>query len=76
MEVWFGVFAPGKTPDETQSRLAAMFAAAIRAADLKPKLLLQGLYPAGICGAEFRAFVRSQYEDYRRIIRETNFSTE
>src|SRR6266852_3545352 len=76
MELWFGVFAPGKTPDETQARLAAMLSTAVRSADLKSKLVLQGLYPTGICGAEFRNFVRSQYEDYRRIIREINFPTE
>jgi tripartite-type tricarboxylate transporter receptor subunit TctC len=76
MEVWFGVFAPGKTPDETQARLAAMLSAAVRSADLKSRLVLQGLYPTGICGAEFRDFVRNQYEDYRRIIREINFRAE
>jgi tripartite-type tricarboxylate transporter receptor subunit TctC len=76
MELWFGVFAPGKTPDETQARLAAMLSTAVRSADLKSRLVLQGLYPTGICGAEFRNFVRSQYEDYRRIIRETNFPAE
>src|SRR5215472_17862908 len=75
-ELWFGIFAPGKTPDETQSRLAAMFSTAIRSADLKSKLIFQGLYPTGMCGAEFRHFVRSQYEDYRRVIREINFPTE
>jgi len=53
-----------------------MFSTAIRSDDLKSKLILQGLYPTGMCGAEFRNFVRSQYEDYRRIIREINFPTE
>jgi tripartite-type tricarboxylate transporter receptor subunit TctC len=76
MEVWFGVFAPGKTPDEMQARLAAMLSTAVRSVDMKSKLVLQGLYPTGVCGKEFRDFVRSQYEDYRRIIRETNFPTE
>jgi tripartite-type tricarboxylate transporter receptor subunit TctC len=76
MEVWFGVFAPGKTPDETQARLAAMLSTAVRSADLKSRLVLQGLYPTGICGAEFRDFVRNQYEDYRHIIREINFRAE
>lgn len=76
MEVWFGIFAPGKTPAQTQSRLAAMLSRAIGSADLKSKLILQGLYPTGICGAEFRDFVRNQYQDYRRIIREINFPTE
>jgi tripartite-type tricarboxylate transporter receptor subunit TctC len=76
MEVWFGVFAPGKTPDETQARLAAMLSTAVRSADLRSRLVLQGLYPTGICGAAFRNFVRSQYEDYRRIIREIDFRAE
>src|SRR5215471_14808109 len=76
IEVWFGIFAPGKTPDETQTRLATMFSTALRSAELKSKLLLQGLYPSGVCGAEFRNFVRSQYEDYGRMIRETGFPRE
>ena len=76
MEVWFGVFAPGKTPDETQARLAAMLSTAVRSADLKSRLVLQGLNPTGMCGAAFRNFVRGQYEDYRRIIREINFPAE
>jgi tripartite-type tricarboxylate transporter receptor subunit TctC len=76
IEVWFGIFAPGKTPDETQTRLAAMFSTAVHSADLKSKLLLQGLYATGICGAQFRDFVRSQYDDYGRMIRETNFPRE
>src|SRR5215471_4845973 len=76
LEVWFGIFAPGKTPDEAQSRLAAMFSTAVHSTDLRSKFRLQGLYPTGICGAEFRDFVRSQYEDYRRIISEINFPTE
>ena len=76
IEVWFGIFAPGKTPDETQTRLAMMFSTALRSAELKSKLLLQGLYPSGVCGAEFRNFVRSQYEDYGRLIRETGFPRE
>ena len=76
LEVWFGIFAPGKTPDEAQSRLAAMFSMAVHSTDLRSKFRLQGLYPTGVCGAEFRDFVRSQYEDYRRIISEINFPTE
>jgi len=76
MDLWFGVFAPGRTPDETQARLAAMLSTAVSSADLRSRLVLQGLYPTGICGAAFRNFVRSQYEDYRRIIHETNFRAE
>src|SRR5262249_11859218 len=52
MELWFGIFAPGKTPDDTQARLAAMLSTAVRSADLKSKLVLQGLHPTGMCGAE------------------------
>ena len=40
--------------------------------EVKAKLAVQGLYPVGICGADFGAFVRKQYDNYGRAIREAN----
>lgn len=31
-----------------------------------------GFFPVGICGADFAALLRKQYDDYGRIIREAN----
>jgi tripartite-type tricarboxylate transporter receptor subunit TctC len=75
-DLWFGMAAPAKTPRETLSQLADWFAAALRASDVRSKLVIQGLYPSGMCGAEFRAFLRQQYDRFGRVIREGNFKVE
>jgi tripartite-type tricarboxylate transporter receptor subunit TctC len=73
---WFGSFAPAKTPKETVSQLAGWLTAAMQAPEVKPKLVVQGLYPTGICGVEFAAYLRSQFDDLGRIIREANIKAE
>jgi tripartite-type tricarboxylate transporter receptor subunit TctC len=72
VEQWFGLFAPAKTPKERVSQLAGWFTAALQVPEVKAKLVVQGLYPVGMCGADFGAFVRKQYDDYGRAIREAN----
>jgi tripartite-type tricarboxylate transporter receptor subunit TctC len=76
VEQWFGLFAPAKTPKETVSQLVGWFTAALRVPEVKAKLVVQGLYPVGICGADFGAFFRKQYDDYGRAIREANIKVE
>jgi tripartite-type tricarboxylate transporter receptor subunit TctC len=66
---WFGVIAPEKTPKEILTQLSGWFAAAIQAPDIKARLAIQGLYPVGICGEEFGAFVRKRYDEYGEAIR-------
>jgi tripartite-type tricarboxylate transporter receptor subunit TctC len=66
------MFAPAKTPGSTVARLASWFTAALQAPEIREKLLVQGFYPAALCGADFRAMLRKQYDDYERIIRVAN----
>jgi tripartite-type tricarboxylate transporter receptor subunit TctC len=75
-DLWFGLAAPAKTPKETLSRLADWFSAALEAPEVKAKLAIQGLYPSGMCGAEFSAFLRRQYDQFGRVIRESNFKAD
>jgi len=35
-----------------------------------------GLYPTAICGAEFAAHLRDEYNRYGRIVREANIKAE
>jgi hypothetical protein len=44
--------------------------------DVKAKLLVQGFYPVGMCGVEFAILLRKQYEEYGRVIRESNMKPE
>ena len=75
-EVWFGVAAPVKTPKETVAQLAAWFTAALQAPEVKSKLVNVGLYPVGVCGADFAEHIRRQNIEYGRIIRDANLRAE
>jgi len=72
----FGVYAPAKTPKDIAAQFAGWFTSALQAPEIKAKLALQELHPLGICGEEFRAYLRSQYEKYGRAIREAGFKVE
>src|SRR5262249_28469825 len=69
-EIWYGLFAPARTPPEVTARLAGWFGAAVQDDAIKAKLAAQGLRPVGTCGAEFRDQVRRQYDAFGRVIRE------
>jgi tripartite-type tricarboxylate transporter receptor subunit TctC len=73
---WYGVLAPAKTPKETVSQLTGWLVSALQVPEVKAKLVLQGLYPVGICGADFGALLRKQYDEYGRVIREANLKAE
>jgi tripartite-type tricarboxylate transporter receptor subunit TctC len=68
---WFGLFAPAKTPAPITARLAEWFSAATQDAEVKSKLVSLGLYPDLVCGADFAAFIRKEYDKYGAIIRDT-----
>jgi tripartite-type tricarboxylate transporter receptor subunit TctC len=73
---WFGVYAPAKTPKESVTQLADWLSAAMKAPEVKDKLAVQELYPKVLCGADFSAFLREQFNEYGRAIREANFKLE
>jgi tripartite-type tricarboxylate transporter receptor subunit TctC len=73
---WFGIVAPVGTPKEILSQYAGWLKAALADPDVKAKLALQGLYPVGMCGDEFAAYVRKRFDDYGVMIRESNIKTE
>ena len=76
VEVWFGVLAPAKTPKDATAQLATWFKAAMQAPDVRQKLNNLGLYPVGTCLDDFAAYIRRQFDDYGRIIREANIKAE
>ena len=75
-DLWYGVVAPAKTPGEQLSQLAGWFRSALQQPDIRSKLLAQGLFPVGTCGAEFGAFLRQQNDDYGLAIRESNIKAQ
>jgi tripartite-type tricarboxylate transporter receptor subunit TctC len=76
MDWWIGILAPARTPKEKLSQLADWFTAALQAPELRAKLTPLGLYPVGICGADFAALIWKQYNDFGSIIRGLNIKAE
>jgi len=75
-EVWFGLSAPAKTPQETIAQLVGWFSRALEAPEVKSKLAVQALYPNPICGSAFTAHIKGQAELFARLIRELNIKGE
>jgi tripartite-type tricarboxylate transporter receptor subunit TctC len=75
-DVWFGAVVPARTPRTTVSDLISWFIAALDAPAVKPKLAKLGLYTVGRCGADFDADLRRRFEEYGRVIRESNIKSE
>lgn len=73
-EIFYGIVAPAKTPAAMLKQLSGWFSNALKAPDMKPRLAQQGLFPVGMCGAEFGAYMRRQVDEYSRIIREANIT--
>jgi tripartite-type tricarboxylate transporter receptor subunit TctC len=69
-DVWFGLAAPAKTPDDVVARLIGMVSAALAAPEVKDKLAGQALYVGSRCGSEFAAHIRRQHDEYSRLTRE------
>jgi tripartite-type tricarboxylate transporter receptor subunit TctC len=76
VDVWWGAFAPAMTPQAAVSQLADMFRKALQAPEVRTKLVAAGFYPLDMCGAAFADYMRKQYDEYGRIIREANIRAE
>jgi tripartite-type tricarboxylate transporter receptor subunit TctC len=75
-DVWFGLVAPAKTPDAVMAQLIDWFRAALLAPAVTAKLATQALYPNPICGGDFATHIRTQSEEYSRLIRDLNIKIE
>jgi tripartite-type tricarboxylate transporter receptor subunit TctC len=72
----YGLVVPAKTPKEKVAELTEWIAGGLRDPEIRSKMVAVGLYPAGVCGAEFGALIRKQYEEYGRLIRVANIKAE
>jgi tripartite-type tricarboxylate transporter receptor subunit TctC len=75
-DIWFGMLTPAKTSKDVVSQFSEWFVAAMQVPEVKEKLVVQGLYPVGACGADFAADLRRQFVDYGRVIRDANIKAE
>jgi tripartite-type tricarboxylate transporter receptor subunit TctC len=76
VDLWWGLFAPAKTPQPTLAQLSARFSRAIADPEIEPKLTKLGFAVAGVCGADFAAILRRQYDEYGKILGDAAIRTE
>lgn len=75
-EVWFGLMVPAGTPKDRTTQLALWFTAAMQTPQVNSRLVALGLYPVGMCGDDYRAFIGRKFDEYARVIRESNIKAE
>jgi tripartite-type tricarboxylate transporter receptor subunit TctC len=76
VESWSGLMAPAKTPTAEVSQIGEMFTAALKSPAIQERLKTMNSYSVGACGAEFAAYIRKQYDDTARAIRDANIKAQ
>ncbi|HSN22203.1 MAG TPA: tripartite tricarboxylate transporter substrate binding protein [Usitatibacter sp.] len=69
ISTWFGVFAPGGTPQPVVERLHDAFVDALQAPDVQATMKKMGAEPVGNTPAQFAAYIRSEAQKYAKVIK-------
>ena len=73
---WYGLCAPAKTPPAIVKRIHEMTRDALASSDIRDRLRQLGARPGGNSPQEFAAFIRSEYEQYGKVIKALNLRAE
>jgi tripartite-type tricarboxylate transporter receptor subunit TctC len=76
VDIWWGVFAPGGTPQPMLDRLNAELRAVIGSPEMRETFDREGADPASMSAAESNAFYRADIEKWRGIARQRNIVVE
>jgi tripartite-type tricarboxylate transporter receptor subunit TctC len=71
ISTWFGLFAPAGLSADTTARLNRAFVDALAAPDVKARLATLMAEPAPSTPAQFAAFVQSESQKYREVVKAT-----
>ena len=74
-EIFYGLVAPAKTPPDALMQLSDWFATALNAPEIQIKLVQQGLFKVGTCGAPLGDFLRNITADYERVTQAAGMKT-
>src|SRR5437763_3596148 len=69
---WVGVFAPAKTPKEIVAVLRRELAKALASPDIRERFAQIGFTPVGSSPEEFAALIKSDTENWSKVIRAAN----
>lgn len=75
-EAMNGLFVPAKTPEAVVDRIHAGFVKALQWPDVRSRLQAMGFEPVGNSRADFTRYVKSEIDQWSRVIREAGIKPE
>jgi tripartite-type tricarboxylate transporter receptor subunit TctC len=76
VDLWVSIFVPADTPPEIKAKLNAAIKTLLDKSDVKAALAKFGIEPRGTSEDEGAAFVKVEYEKWKRVIASANIKTE
>ena len=73
---WFGTVAPGKTPPAIVARLSQEIGRALHMADVRERLLTQGMEPVSNTPEQFSAYIRSEMTKWAKVVKASGAKAE
>ena len=67
---WYGLVAPARTPKSVIERIAKETATAMHSPDMTKRLAAEGSEPVGSSPAEFAAHIRSEIDQWSRVVKQ------
>lgn len=74
--VWFGLFAPAKTPKSIITKINRDVVAALKTPELREGLLAQGAEASPMTPEEFGAFVKKEIDKWGKVIKTAGIKSE
>jgi tripartite-type tricarboxylate transporter receptor subunit TctC len=72
-EGWYGIYAPAKTPPELISQLNAAVVSAVRAPEVRSRLIHLGLVPTGTSGPDLARIQKADWDFWGPVIKASGF---
>jgi tripartite-type tricarboxylate transporter receptor subunit TctC len=73
---WYGLIAPAHTPIPIIDRVAKETATAMHSPEMAKRLAAEGSEPVGSSPAEFTAHIRSEIDQWTRVIKQAGIRGE
>jgi tripartite-type tricarboxylate transporter receptor subunit TctC len=76
VDIWYGILAPGGTPQAIVNRLNSEIHKALASPDLRDRLLTAGIQPTANTPEQFSQFIRSEQVRFAKVIRDAGIKPE
>lgn len=76
IDFWYGLLAPGKTPRAIVDRLAGEVEKALKAPDVRERLLSQGAVASYLSPQRFDAFIKAEIDKYAVLVKASGAKAE